>query len=221
MIPLHDENPRSITPFVSRGLIGICVLVFLWQASLHGIEYREAVYRFGLIPAVFFGHASLPAGLDVISPFATVITSMFMHGGWWHLIGNMLYLWTFGDNIEDEMGHRRFLLFYVVCQVAAVLAQALPDPTSVIPMIGASGAISGLLGAYLRLYPKARVRVLIPLGFVFFVRPLPASVVLGVWFLMQILGSAAATEGQGGIAFGAHIGGFVAGFLLVGYFIRR
>ncbi|WP_231471312.1 rhomboid family intramembrane serine protease [Thioalkalivibrio sp. HK1] len=220
LIPLHDDNPRSITPQVTRVLVALCVLVFLWQSGLDGQQYRDALFKFGLIPAVLFGHASLPSHLDAISPMATIITSMFMHGGWLHLLGNMLCLWTFGDNIEDEMGHRRFLFFYIVCGVAAALAQALPDQTSVIPMIGASGAISGIMGAYLRLYPTMRVRVLIPLGVVFFMRELPAYVVLGVWFLIQILGSATA-DGQGGIAFGAHIGGFAAGLLLVRYFMRR
>lgn len=220
MIPLHDDNPRSITPLVSRALVGLCVLVFLWQSGLDGLESREVPFKFGLIPAVLFGHASLPSHLDVVSPMATIITSMFMHGGWLHLLGNMLCLWTFGDNIEDEMGHRNFLLFYIACGVAAAFAQALPDQTSVIPMIGASGAISGVMGAYLRLYPTMKVRVLIPLGVIFFVRELPAYIVLGLWFLIQILGSATA-DGQGGIAFGAHIGGFVAGLLSVRYFMRR
>ena len=154
-------------------------------------------------------------------PTLTVFTSMFMHGGWMHLIGNMLYLWIFGNNIEDSMGHVRFVIFYLLCGVAAVFAQALPNTDSTIPMIGASGAISGVLGAYLLLFPRAHVLVLIPLGFYAHTTRLPAMVVLGFWFLLQLLNSALADPGQGGVAFGAHIGGFIAGMVLLPLFKHR
>jgi membrane associated rhomboid family serine protease len=146
---------------------------------------------------------------------------MFLHGGWMHLIGNMLYLWIFGNNVEDAMGHVRFVIFYLLCGVAAVFAQALPDATSTIPMIGASGAISGVLGAYLLLYPRAHVLVAIPLGFYMRTMYLPAMVVLGFWFVLQLINSALADPGQGGVAFGAHIGGFVAGMVLLPLFKHR
>ena len=153
MIPLRDDNPSSITPVVSWVLIGACVLAFLWQFSLGPREGQVAVYALGVIPAVLFEGARLPPEIVMVSPTATVFTSMFLHGGWMHLIGNMLYLWIFGDNVEDSMGHGRFVVFYLVCGVAAVLAQSLPDTHSQVPMIGASGAISGVLGAYVLLYP--------------------------------------------------------------------
>jgi membrane associated rhomboid family serine protease len=146
---------------------------------------------------------------------------MFLHGGWMHLIGNMLYLWIFGNNVEDAMGHARFLAFYVLCGAAAVFAQALPAPDSTIPMIGASGAISGVLGAYLLLYPHARVLVLIPLGAFSRLVYLPAMVVLGFWFALQLLSTLLADPNQPGVAFGAHAGGFVAGMLLIPLFKRR
>lgn len=138
-----------------------------------------------------------------------------------HLIGNMLYLWIFGDNVEDSMGHGRFIVFYLLCGVAAVLAQALPDPESTIPMVGASGAISGVLGAYLLLYPHARVLVLIPLGFYLHTTRLPAGLVLALWFGLQLLNNALTAGTEGGVAFRAHIGGFIAGMVLIPLFKRR
>ena len=221
MIPLRDDNPSAITPFLTWGLIAACVLVFLWQASLGPREGQAAVYALGAIPAVLLEGASLPPEIVLVPPVATVFTSMFLHGGWMHLIGNMLYLWIFGDNVEDSMGHGRFAAFYLLCGVAAVAAQSLPDTASVVPMIGASGAISGVLGAYLLLYPHARVLVLIPLGFFSRIIYLPAGIVLVLWFALQLLSSLAAPPGGGGIAFGAHIGGFVAGLALIPFFRRR
>jgi membrane associated rhomboid family serine protease len=165
MIPLRDDNPSNSTPFVTYTCIALCVLAFLWQFSL-GEGGQRAIYALGVIPAVLLGDAQLPPELAVVPPSVTVLTSMFMHGGWMHLIGNMLYLWIFGDNVEDSMGHGRYLVFYVLCGVAAALAQALPEPNSEIPMVGASGAISGVLGAYVLLHPHARVLVVIPLGFI-------------------------------------------------------
>jgi membrane associated rhomboid family serine protease len=146
---------------------------------------------------------------------------MFLHGGWMHIIGNMLYLWIFGDNVEDAMGHARYLVFYLTCGVAAALTQAFLDPQSTLPMIGASGAISGVLGAYLLLYPRARVLTLIPLGFFSQVVWLPAAFILLLWFGLQLLSNLFTRSGSGGVAFGAHIGGFLAGMLLVGLFKRR
>jgi membrane associated rhomboid family serine protease len=143
---------------------------------------------------------------------------MFLHGGWMHIIGNMLYLWIFGNNVEDAMGHRRFIVFYLLCGIAAALAQALPNPSSEVPMIGASGAISGVLGAYLLLYPHARVLVVIPIFFYPYTVRIPAGWVLGFWFLMQVASSLSAPEQQGGVAWSAHIGGFVAGMALIPLF---
>ena len=221
MIPLRDDNPSAIVPIVSWVLIGACVLVFLWQLSLGPRESQIAVYALGVIPAVLFEGSRLPPELVLAPPLATVFTSMFLHGGWMHLIGNMLYLWIFGDNVEDSMGHGRFIVFYLLCGVAAVLAQSLPDTASEVPMIGASGAISGVLGAYLLLYPHARVLVLIPLGFFSQILHLRAGIVLGLWFALQLFNSLITPPGGGGVAFGAHIGGFVAGLALLPLFKRR
>ena len=217
MIPLHDDNPTEITPWLTFTFIGLCVLVFLWQLSL-GENGERAIYSLGMIPATVFGGKSLPPDLALIPPWMTLFTSMFMHGGWMHLIGNMLFLWIFGNNVEDSMGHVRFVLFYLACGVAAVLAQALPNPDSAIPMVGASGAISGVLGAYLLLYPHARVLVMIPLVFILYTARIPAGFVLGFWFLMQLVSSLGADPEQGGVAFGAHIGGFIAGVALIPLF---
>ena len=221
MIPLRDDNPTSITPAVSWVLIATCVLVFLWQLSLGPRDGQVAVYALGVIPAILFEGARLPPEVVMVPPAATVLTSMFLHGGWMHLIGNMLYLWIFGDNVEESMGHGRFVVFYCLCGGAAVLAQALPDTHSQVPMIGASGAISGVLGAYLLLYPHARVLVLIPLGFFSQILHLRAGMVLGVWFALQLVNSLMTPAGGGGVAFGAHIGGFVAGLALIPLFKRR
>ncbi|HEY8553744.1 MAG TPA: rhomboid family intramembrane serine protease [Burkholderiales bacterium] len=220
MIPLRDDIPSSRVPVVNFTLLGACLLVFLWQLSLGPEGFERAVFSLGVIPATLLGDAELPAELRLIPPEATIFTSMFMHGGLLHLAGNLLYLWIFGDNVEDAMGHGRFLVFYFACGIVAALAQALPDPDSTIPMIGASGAISGVLGAYLLLYPRARVLVLIPLGFFSQIVHLPAIFVLGLWFLLQLVSSLFAEAGQGGVAFGAHIGGFIAGMALVPFFKR-
>ncbi|MEK7261018.1 MAG: rhomboid family intramembrane serine protease [Pseudomonadota bacterium] len=221
MIPLRDDNPTSITPFVTYIFIAACVLVFLWQMSLGEKGFEAAVLALGVIPATLLGDARLPPELYLVPPVATVFSSMFLHGGFMHLAGNMLYLWIFGNNIEDSMGHVRFVIFYLLCGVAAVLAQAWPNPDSTIPMIGASGAISGVLGAYLLLFPRAHVLVLIPLGMFSRMVPLPAMVVLGFWFVLQLISSAFTDGSQGGVAFGAHIGGFVAGMILIPVFKHR
>ncbi|HKK14743.1 MAG TPA: rhomboid family intramembrane serine protease [Gammaproteobacteria bacterium] len=221
MIPLHDDNPTRRPPYITLGIIGLCVAVFLWQLSLGGQGQQVAAFALGAIPAVLFHYKSLPPEIALVPPFATVVTSMFLHGGWLHLIGNMLYLWIFGNNVEDAMGHGRFVVFYLVCGTIAVLAQSLPAPHSTVPMIGASGAISGVLGAYILLYPHARVLVLIPIFFYPLILGLKAGWVLGFWFVMQLLSSLNAPAGQGGVAFGAHVGGFVAGMALVALFKRR
>ncbi len=221
MIPLHDDNPTTLRPYLTVALIVVCVLVFLWQIA-HSAEVRQViVYRLGAIPAVLFGHRELPAELQPIPPSFTVLTSMFLHGGWMHLIGNMLYLWIFGNNVEDSMGHARFAVFYVLCGIVAVLFHALPYPDATIPMIGASGAISGILGAYVLLYPRARVQVLIPLGFVWPLVRLPAVGVLGLWFALQLLSTLGTDPNSPGVAFRAHIGGFLAGMALIPFFKYR
>jgi membrane associated rhomboid family serine protease len=219
MIPLRDENPSGLKPAVTVTFIVLCVLTFLWQLS-YGRAQQAVIYAFALIPSVLFGYNELPPDLAVVPPSVTLLTSMFMHGGWMHLIGNMLYLWIFGDNVEDAMGHVKFVVFYLLCGIAAAFTQAIPDPHSTVPMLGASGAISGVLGAYLLLYPHARVLVAIPFGFVMRVMHLPAGIVLSLWFGLQFLSSLFA-KGGGGVAFRAHIGGFVAGLLLVAVFKRK
>ena len=221
MIPLRDDNVPARAPVVTRTLVGLCVLVFLWQMTLQGSSGQAAVYSLGVIPAVLLGREALPPELVLVPTWATVITSMFMHGGFMHLLGNMLYLWIFGDNVEDSMTRPRFVALYLACGISAVFAQALPDPDSTIPMVGASGAISGVLGAYLLLFPHARVLVAIPIGFVIQTVRLSAGVVLVLWFVLQLLSNLLSSGQGGGVAFRAHIGGFIAGMLLVPLFKRR
>ena len=218
MFPISDDNPSRIRPYVTWGLIGGCVLVFLWQASLGAGAGEAAMYRLGMIPARLFGVSELSADLAAVPAWATVFTSMFMHGGWMHLGGNMLFLWIFGDNVEDSMGHVRFAAFYLLCGAVAALTQAFLNTQSEIPMVGASGAISGVLGAYLLLYPRATVRVLIFIGIIFWVAHVPAMLVLGFWFIAQLVNAAAAPANVPGVAFWAHVGGFVAGMALVPLF---
>jgi membrane associated rhomboid family serine protease len=220
MIPLRDDNPTTLKPVITVGLIALCTLAFIWQLSL-GVRAEAMIQALGVVPAILFGKQALPPELAPLPAALTIVTSMFLHGGWMHLIGNMLYLWIFGNNVEDAMGHGRFLVFYLLCGVAAVLAQAVPAPDSTIPMIGASGAISGVLGAYLLLYPHARVLVLIPLGYFSRMLYLPAMVVLGFWFLLQLLSILLADPNQPGVAFGAHAGGFIAGIILIPLLKRR
>jgi membrane associated rhomboid family serine protease len=222
LFPISDDNPRRhLTPYVSWSIIAACVLVFLWQLSLGPQGGELAVYSLGMIPARLFGYAELPAEVAAVPAWATVVTSMFMHGGWLHLGSNMLYLWIFGDNIEDSMGHGRFAVFYLLCGTAAALAQGFVDPASEIPMVGASGAISGVLGGYILLHPGATVRVLLFLGFFVTIAHIPALIVLGIWFLLQLFNSFATPTTGGGVAFWAHVGGFVAGLAFVSFFKRR
>jgi membrane associated rhomboid family serine protease len=222
VFPISDDNPRlHVAPYVNVTLIGICVVVFVFQVSLGERGGEQAILSLGMIPARLFGYGELPPDLIIVPAWATIFTSMFMHGGWLHLGGNMLYLWIFGDNLEDSMGHVRYLIFYLLCGTAAALSQGLIDPASEVPMVGASGAISGVLGGYVLLHPGATVRVFIFLGFFFTVAHIPALIVLGVWFLMQLLSVFSASVGEPGVAFWAHIGGFLAGLALVSFFKRR
>jgi membrane associated rhomboid family serine protease len=218
MFPIADDNPRIGMPVVTWSIIAVCVLVFFWQLSLGTSGGEIAAYQFGMIPARLFGTAELEPTLVAVSAWATVLTSMFMHGGLMHLGFNMLFLWIFGDNIEDSMGHVRYLVFYLLCGVAAALTQAVINPASTIPMVGASGAISGVLGAYLLLHPYATVRTFIFLGLFATMMHLPALIVLGLWFLLQLVSAAFTEAGEAGVAFWAHVGGFVAGMALVPLF---
>ena len=220
MFPLHDDNPTQTFPFLTIVIIFTCVAVFFWQLSL-GPYSQNAVFSLGMIPAVVFQIKSMPSELITVPGWATVFTSMFLHGSWMHLISNMLYMWIFGNNIEDAMGRIRFIIFYLLCGIAAAMTQALSDPYSTTPMIGASGAISGVLGAYLLLYPHAKVLVAIPFGFIIHTTRISAMWVLGFWFVLQIFNSLISGDQQGGVAWGAHIGGFVAGMALVAFFKHK
>ncbi|MGW8248608.1 MAG: rhomboid family intramembrane serine protease [Acidiferrobacterales bacterium] len=218
MIPLHDDNPTELFPYITISIIVICTLAFFWQLSLDPRAQQFVMVSLGVIPATLVGGKSLPPELSVLPPFMTVFTSMFLHGGWLHIIGNMLYLWIFGNNVEDAMGHRRFIVFYFLCGIAAAMTQSLLDPESTAPMIGASGAIAGVLGAYLLLHPRARILVVLPLFIIFFTVRLPALIVLGFWFVGQAVSTLFANGESSGIAFGAHVGGFITGIVLIPLF---
>lgn len=219
--PFKDDNPHTITPYVNYSVIAACVIVYLWQFSLGPQGGQVAVYVFGFTPGMLFGDAQLDPRLPQVSQTLTIFSSMFMHGGFMHLGGNMLYLWIFGDNIEASLGHVRYLAFYLVCGVIAALSHGLAAPLTDIPMVGASGAVSGILGAYLVLHPRANIRVFVVLIVFFTVINLPAFIVLGFWFGGQLLSSATADPSAPGVAFIAHIGGFVAGALLVFFFKKK
>ena len=223
MFPLKDDIPSRSFPFVTIGLIGANVLVFLYQLSLSvggpGAA-QEFITEFALVPCRLTG-ACRDAIAGLPSPYLTIFSSMFLHGGLLHVGGNMLYLWIFGDNIEDNLGHFRFMIFYLASGVAAALAQTMVSASSVIPMIGASGAVSGVLGAYLIQFPHARILTLLIIGFFVRLVYIPAVVVLGFWAVIQFLngfltlGLATGGEPGGGVAFWAHVGGFVAGMALI------
>jgi membrane associated rhomboid family serine protease len=207
MLPLKDDLRSRTRPYVVYALVTANVLVYLYEISL-GPALNDFVRQFGVTPHALFN----PTGIE---SYLTLITSMFIHAeSPMHIIGNMLFLWIFADNIEDRLGHVRFVLFYFVCGIAAGLLQSAIDPGSKIPMIGASGAVSGVLGAYILLFPKARVLALIPLGFFLRVSYLPSFIFLGIWFLYQFLFGVSSLGAKGGVAYFAHIGGFVAGLLL-------
>jgi membrane associated rhomboid family serine protease len=208
MIPLRDVIPSRTTPVVTVTLIALNTLVFLYEQTLSDYPFRVFVTTWGLIPAQ----------LDAL----TVVSSMFVHGGWGHFLGNMLYLWIFGDNVEDRVGHGRYVIFYLGCGAVAALVQAFINPTSRIPMIGASGAISGVLGAYIVMFPHSRVLTLVPIFIIIEFIEIPAFVLLGIWFLMQLVTGVGSLGLQdvGGVAFWAHAAGFVAGMLAIGLFKR-
>ncbi len=213
MIPIFDDNPARLTPIFTWSLIVACVAAFVWELSL-GKQMDAAVVLYGFTPASLFGGFVPIAGLGAVPASVTILTSMFLHGGFLHIAGNMLYLWIFGNNVEDAMGHVRFLVFYLVCGVAAALTLALVDPASRVPMIGASGAISGVLAAYVLLFPRARVTVLVPLIIILYPFRISAIWVVGFWFLLQLFSAAASQPGQPGVAWWAHVGGFAVGLLL-------
>ena len=219
MIPLRDENPTQITPWVTRALVAINVLVFVYQSLLMGrgeAVYLDFVQALALHPNYLLSPSSW-ASMPVPAPL-TIFTSMFVHAGLWHLLGNMIYLWIFGDNVEESMGHIRFLVFYLLCGAAAALTQVMLSLGSSTPMVGASGAIAGVLGAYLVLHPGARILTLVFLVVFIRIMYLPAVVLLGIWFGLQIV---SAVGGGAGVAWYAHIGGFVAGVILVKAFDKK
>jgi membrane associated rhomboid family serine protease len=219
MIPLRDDIPSAARPITTYLIVAICTAVFLYMLSLGSEPRVEAfILQYGVTPADVTGRA----GTSPVQAYPTIITSMFMHGGWFHLIGNMLYLWIFGDNVEDLMGHAGFAIFYLIAGVAATLTHVFLNAGSTIPLVGASGAIAGVLGAYLVLFPRARILSLVPFGFFSRIMEVPALFFLPVWFLLQFLQGVADIAGTGGgVAWWAHIGGFVAGIVLVPIFARR
>lgn len=212
MIPLRDVIPSRTTPFITVTVIAMNALTWLYEVSLAPQDLESFVRTYGVVPA----HAGA----------STLLSSMFLHGGWAHVIGNMWYLWIFGDNVEDRMGHGRFVAFYLLSGAGADIGHVLLEPTSTIPTIGASGAIAAVMGAYFVLYPYSRVLVLIPLIVFWDVIEVPAIFLLGLWFLLQLLSAGAtaittSAAGSGGIAFAAHVVGFVLGVVGVYVFKKR
>ena len=232
MIPYHDENETQRPALVTMCLIVLCVLAWvLVQGAGGDVALARSVCNLGLIPGELTGLLRAGVGFDmgeglrcVIDPgpqYSNIFSSMFLHGGWMHLIGNMWFLWLFGNNIEDSMTRPRFLIFYLLCGVAAALAQVWIDPNSEIPMVGASGAISGVMGAYLVLYPRVRVFTILPLGFFITTVALPAWVMLIYWMVLQVAGGLTSIGAEGGgVAFMAHVGGFLAGVFLIKLFAK-
>jgi membrane associated rhomboid family serine protease len=216
MIPLKDDIPVERFPFITLSLIGINVLVYIYQLTLPSLHSEALIFRYGAIPY----NLTHPLAKDLLyvtalPPTLTVFSSMFLHGGFVHLLSNMLYLWIFGDNIENALGHLRFFLFYLISGFFAALFHIFSDPNATIPMIGASGAIAGILGAYLILFPRANVSTLFIFIIIIRIIKVPAVLVLGVWFLIQLLN--AGSEG-GSVAWYAHIGGFITGIFLIKIF---
>jgi membrane associated rhomboid family serine protease len=207
MLPISDVIPSRTVPVVTIGLIVLNALAFLYELQLDDYQLRLLVSYYGVIPATF--------------SWADVLSSMFLHGGWVHFLGNMLYLWIFGDNVEDRLGHGLYLLFYLACGSVAALAQVFVQPYSPVPMVGASGAIAGVMGAYFVLYPHSRVLAVVFILIFFDIVEIPAIFFLGVWFLMQLFSGVGSVvdAAEGGVAFMAHVGGFVAG--VIGGFIAR
>lgn len=212
MIPFKDDNPTSLFPVVTIGIIVLNVMVYLWQV-ISPVGEQQIAFFYGAIPHnILTFESSQPIG-----PVATVFSSMFLHGGLFHLGGNMLYLWIFGNNIEDKLGHFRFLVFYLLAGVIAAYSHAISEPNSLIPMIGASGAVSGILGAYLLLFPHAHVHTLIFFGFFWQIIRVPALIVIGFWAIIQLVNGILTKGllGQGGVAWFAHIGGFLFGLITI------
>jgi membrane associated rhomboid family serine protease len=224
IIPLRDYNPSRSTPFVTVLLILANIAVFFFQLSLGPRAGQQFAFTFGMIPQRLTLALS-GYDIDVFTAALPLFTSMFLHGGVLHILGNMWFLWVFGDNVEDRMGHLRFLVFYLICGIGAGVAHYALNPYSTLPAVGASGAISGILGAYLVLFPGARVTNLVFLVFFFFRVDLPALIILGWWFAIQFINGVGALDLRqaqgGGVAWWAHIGGFVLGLLLVKLFERR
>jgi membrane associated rhomboid family serine protease len=221
-LPLFDNNPTLTRPLITWMIIALCICGFIWQESLDFNAAHNIVYQLGFVPAVFFTPASLPEDMSLVPTWSTIFTSMFLHGGWVHIGANMLYLWIFSDNVEASMGRLKFVLFYLLCGGAAAMAQAALDPGSTIPMIGASGGIAGVLGAYLMLHPKAAIRCFFLILIFFRFINLPAWLVLGVWIGGQFVSvPQALNETGGGVAYMAHIGGFLAGMALIPFFKYR
>ncbi len=214
MFPIRDHNPSGRRPFVTWALVAINVTVFLGSwLSMSERDLAWFFYTWGVVPGVVTG--AIPEGYTPNAGPITLVTSMFLHGGWMHLAGNMLFLWVFGDNIEDELGSVRFLGFYLLAGLAAAGLQIAADPDSQIPMVGASGAIAGVLGGYILMFPRAKVDVLFIFIIFFKVVPIRASIVLGIWFALQLVGGFNTPSDQGGVAYWAHAGGFLAGVVLL------
>jgi hypothetical protein len=224
MIPLRDKSPSGKFPLVTVVLIVINVLVFIYQLSL-GENLRPFFYRYALIPANIFSFGETP-GISIKHIFLPFLTSMFLHGGWLHVIGNMWYLWIFGDKVEDRLGHVQFFIFYLVCGIGAGMTHVILNPNSPVPCVGASGAIAGVLGAYLISFPFARVVTLVPIFFYLTVIEIPAVILLVFWFVLQFFSgtlsvAATAQTGGGGVAWWAHVGGFIIGMILISLIPKR
>jgi membrane associated rhomboid family serine protease len=224
MFPIQDSVPSRSVPVVTRALILINVVVFFFELSLSRESIIQLFYLFGVVPARFTDPEWAASIGFPIGSYWSLLTHQFLHGGWLHIVANMWTLWIFGDNVEDRMGPLRFIIFYLVCGVLAALTQVLVTPDATIPSVGASGAIAGILGAYLLFFPTARLIVLIPILFFPFFFELPAVIFLVFWFFIQLFSGTAmlaSPQQVGGIAFWAHIGGFIAGMLLCIFFVRR
>jgi membrane associated rhomboid family serine protease len=224
MFPIQDSVPSRSVPVVTRALILINVVVFFFELSLSRESIIQLFYLFGVVPARFTDPEWAASIGFPIGSYWSLLTHQFLHGGWLHIVANMWTLWIFGDNVEDRMGPLRFIIFYLVCGVLAAVTQVLVTPDATIPSVGASGAIAGVLGAYLLFFPTARLIVLIPILFFPFFFELPAVIFLVFWFFIQLFSGTAmlaSPQQVGGIAFWAHIGGFIAGMLLCRFFVRR
>ncbi len=218
MFPIGDDNPTRSRPVLTIALVGACVAVFLYQITLPPAQAEAFVFRWGFIPGDVLGRGGIGPTSEGLPAWTKVFTSMFLHGDFMHIIGNMLFLWIYGNNVEDEFGRVRFLIFYLLCGIAAAATQGITNTASGVPMIGASGAISGVLGAYILMFPHARIRVLVMFGIITIVH-LRAVIVIGLWFALQLLNAALTpVSEEGGVAFWAHVGGFVAGCILLPLF---